>query len=260
MSSVRKKKRRPSISRRLKAVALACGVVAVAFVFGALHLVQQERVAQAVAEASSYTPKPIPSLEQTTNPEPVVAFIGDSYSAGAGASSGANNWTYLLSRELGWKEVNLARGGTGYLVAGMNGRAACGLDYCPSYPEMIDEVAAAKPTMVLVAGGRNDLRVESPDQVHTSVRDFYSSLRAALPNVTIYAVNPLWDDDVAPAAISDLTEVVRDSVESVGGTFLDIGQPLQGAPELVSDDSVHPSDVGHRTIFEALAAKLKAAA
>ena len=107
-----------------------------------------------------------------------------------------------------------------------------------------------------LAGGRNDLRVESSEEVHDAVRSFYSSLRAALPDATIWAVNPFWDDDAPPPAIEELSAVVRESVESVGGVYVDVGQPLRSAPELVASDSVHPSDRGHEAISTAIAAEL----
>ncbi|WP_247828491.1 SGNH/GDSL hydrolase family protein [Arthrobacter antioxidans] len=254
-----RKKRRSPVSRRLKIAAATCLSLAVALVPGVLFVQQQEKMAQAAAEAASYTPRPVARSTSTATPPAVqvVAFVGDSYSAGAGASSSVNSWTSLLSQELEWEEVNLARGGTGYSVAATDGQGACGLDYCPSYLEMIESVVQAKPAGVLVAGGRNDLRVESSEEMHDAVRSFYLRLRAALPDATIWAVNPLWDDGAPPPAIEELSVVVRESVESVGGVYVDVGQPLRGAPELVASDSVHPSDRGHAAISTAVAAELE---
>ena len=33
-------------------------------------------------------------------------------------------------------------------------------------------------------------------------------------------------------------------MQQIGGTFIDIGQPMSGHPELMQDDDVHPNTAG----------------
>ncbi|AIF41343.1 hypothetical protein HX89_10785 [Dermacoccus nishinomiyaensis] len=82
-------------------VALVVGVLVVA-----LFLVVDRRSSAPVADA------PSPSLSG----RPVVAFVGDSYSAGSEASSPDKRWTTVLSAERGWNEINVAVSGMGYDV------------------------------------------------------------------------------------------------------------------------------------------------
>jgi lysophospholipase L1-like esterase len=175
----------------------------------------------------------------TTEAAKKVAFIGDSYTAGSGASSPENRWTTRLATSRGWEEINLGSGGTGYLVTS---KASDG-SVRKNYQDRIVAAVKAKPDVVLVTGGGNDLAL-NPVDVVAAVRDFYPALRKALPEAQIIAVNPLWGATEIPAGLTDVQAAVKSSVSGVGGTFVDIGQPLVGHPELVIADKVHPNDQG----------------
>src|SRR6202035_5442745 len=82
---------------------------------------------------------------------PKAAFIGDSITAGYGASSEPMRGTSLVSQKMGWIVHNFGRGGTGYLAT--SSREGCGLDFCPNYLGMLDDVASSDPDIVVVAGG-----------------------------------------------------------------------------------------------------------
>lgn len=232
---------------------------------GALALVSLALVAFAFARpaldqpaSQAYTPPTLfPSQSQRAALKAVS--IGDSYSAGAGATTPEEGWVFRLAGAEGWNLMDLSRGGTGYLssLTG-NAKAACGLGYCPSYPEMIKDASAAAPDLVLVAGGRNDTGRDPGDE-SAAVRRFYTGLRAAAPKAKIVAVSPLWDASAPPAPLAAIAADVKAAAMSIGGTYLDIGQPLQGHPELLSGDGVHPNDAGHAAIAWAVQAKLAAA-
>lgn len=187
-------------------------------------------------------------------PETRVAFIGDSYTAGAGVA-GSETFPAILSEERGWDYANLAEGGTGYIVRedqdpeqALNG---CGKTYCPSYPEVIKEAERYDPEIVIVSGGRNNANDPAADQ-EKAIRAFFRDLREALPDAEIYATTPLTDDAEATGALVAMAGFVQASVEDVDGTFLDIGQPLEGEPQLVLDDGVHPNPRGHEAIAQAI--------
>lgn len=242
-------KRRNRHARRIWAIALVAvlGVITLALVaFAMLRPIPE-------GQPSTYSP----SAATSSAPKPLtVAFIGDSYTAGAGATDPSHGWAATLARTQGWDMTNLARGGTGYLSAVTgNAKVACGLDYCPAYPEMVKDAAAANPAIVLVAGGRNDV-TRDPDQEAAAVRAFYTQLRAALPNAKIVAVSPVWDATAPPPALGAIAADVKSAVVTVGGTYLDIGQPLQGRPDLISKDGVHPDDDGHAALARAVQAKI----
>lgn len=113
-------------------VALVVGVLVVA-----LFLVVDRRSSAPVADA------PSPSLSG----RPVVAFVGDSYSAGSEASSPDKRSTTVLSAERGWNEINVAVSGMGYDV----GRPT------QHYASEVARAAASKPGTVIISGGWNDV-------------------------------------------------------------------------------------------------------
>ena len=169
-----------------------------------------------------------------------------------------NRWTSVLSRDLGWTESNFARGGTGYVTTvGRNAQAACGLDYCESYLEMVPQIIAAKPDVVIVSGGRNDGSMSRP--VAANVESVFAELRKGLPDAQIIAVNPIWADGERPAGAAVFGQAVGDAATAAGGKFVDIGQPHQGKPDLIAEDALHPNDAGHAELAAVTAATLKAA-
>lgn len=188
--------------------------------------------------------KSLPAASQAA--APTVAFIGDSYTAGAGTSTPSQRWTTRLSVGEGLKEVNLGQGGTGYLMTNTTPEG----QVRPNYRAMIARAVKAKPAVVVVSGGGNDMALDL-NEVQAAVRDFYPALRKALPKATIIAVNPLWGATTPPAGLDALQQTVQDGVEGVDGTFLDIGQPLIKHPELVIADKIHPNDAGAGVIAEA---------
>jgi lysophospholipase L1-like esterase len=217
-----------------------------------LSKAELERIDAAAASADA---------EDAAAEPPVVAFIGDSYTAGAGTTAPEKRFTTLVAHTQGWVEVNVGRGGTGYIspVDGDAAQVACGLDHCASYGEMIADAAAQQPEIVVVSGGRNELGKGRSASYRDGVAKFFADLRAALPDAQILVTSPIWDDDQAPDGLDDIADAVRAGAQAVGGTYLDIGEPLAGRREFVSADGVHPSDDGHAAIAQAVDAALAAA-
>jgi lysophospholipase L1-like esterase len=185
----------------------------------------------------------------------VAVFLGDSYTAGAGASQVEKSAPYLLAQHYGWRPVDLARGATGYVSSPPDpGQVWCGLNHCPSYTESIPAAAAANPDFVIVNGGRNETAISGTSQWTQGVRDFYTGLRRSAPHATIIATSPIWDDNPTPPQIEAMRAVVRQAVTAVGGRFIDLGEPLLGRPDLVASDGVHPNDAGNKAIAAAFEA------
>jgi lysophospholipase L1-like esterase len=55
-----------------------------------------------------------------------------------------------------------------------------------------------------------------------------------------------------PAFLVDYGKVIKKEVQAVGGEYLKIGSPLEGRPNLVQDDGVHPTDDGQKLLAAAV--------
>lgn len=239
---------------RLLGVAVAITGVVVAVLVGALVMQSRSDAERARVAVSFAVPTPT-----ARTGVPTAAFIGDSYSAGTGATGFNTRFTTLVSAYEGWSSNSFAYGGTGYLRAvTKNGAVGCGVDICPRYGDVISRVARYNPTIVVVSGGRNDVTENMPE-VATAIEEFYRDLRRKLPKAIIYSTSPIWDDRTPPAQLKQIQAEVRTAVESVDGTYIDIGEPLRGKPDLVAKDGVHPNNAGHAAIAHAVEVALSAA-
>jgi lysophospholipase L1-like esterase len=194
------------------------------------------------APASSGAPSPVASVS-VAPALPVVAFLGDDYTAGAGATSPATRWSSLVAEQYGWDEQNFGVAGTGYA----NGGTAGGTPYTAR----VAALAAKAPVIVIVAGGRFDIEsANGPTTIKTGVTATFKALRAALPKAVIIAESPVWPLTKPPATLALVAADVKAAVTAVGGQYLDIGEPLFG---LTADFGPHslPNDAGYAALAKA---------
>ena len=185
---------------------------------------------------------------------PKAAFIGDSITAGYGASSELKRWTSLVSQRMGWIEHNFGRGGTGYLAT--SSREGCGLDFCPNYLGMLDEVASSDPDIVVVAGGENDMAQFASGPVSGAITDTFNGLRERLPNARIIAVGPFARDITSSVTAFDL--VVQDAARAIGGEYVSLIAPKPAVQEdMFTADGVHVNDSGHAAIADRITSVLR---
>ncbi|NUP73217.1 MAG: SGNH/GDSL hydrolase family protein [Sinomonas sp.] len=183
-----------------------------------------------------------------------VAFIGDSYTAGAAGVPESRLWPELLSEARGWQYANLALGGTGYVTgsdssaASLDG-AGCGTAACDDYLGMVPSAVAAAPDVVIVSGGRNDVGKPTPE-IQQNVRAVFAELRKGLPNAKIVALSPILGADDSPSSFPEMKPAVKTAVESVGGVYVDLGAPFAGHPELIWTDGVHPTADGQQVLAD----------
>lgn len=176
--------------------------------------------------------------------QPIAVFIGDSYTVGTGTSLNGTGSPSILGSLREWQAVNLGVAGSGYALA--PGGSGGGLDYAAVIPDAV----ARQPDIVVVAGGRNDLARASTDDLELAVADFYSQLREALPDARIIVTSPIWHDSPPPQPLIELSAVVGREAVRVGAEFLDLGDPLEGRPNLIASDGLHPNEAGLQIIAE----------
>jgi lysophospholipase L1-like esterase len=220
-------------------------------------------IAAFALSAAALSPAPAPAW---TAPAPTAApggtsvatrvvFLGDSYTQGVGASGPASRWTSLVSAARGWDEINLGRGGTGYVTTSdVNG---CGLAFCPDYGQMLEAALQQKPGELIIAGGQNDFSafVDDPDSVTAAIAAVYQQARATFPDIPIVAVGPS-----SPAGATDtviaLDSVVQEAAAAAGATYISLLNPPVIDPAMVLPDKAHVDDAGHRAIADRILSAL----
>lgn len=214
-------------------VALVVGVLVVA-----LFLVVDRRSSAPVADA------PSPSLSG----RPVVAFVGDSYSAGSEASSPDKRWTTVLSAERGWNEINVAVPGMGYDV----GRPT------QHYASQVARAAASKPGAVIISGGWNDVARGVPTAtIVEGLRETLAAVKKHVPEARVVVIAPIGPASSPPPDLVRLRDAAAPVMRSSGATWLDLDFPLTGHREWISPDGLHPNDAGYKRLAELTNARLK---
>jgi lysophospholipase L1-like esterase len=176
---------------------------------------------------------------------PVVAFLGDDWTAGIGASAQGKRFSTLLARRLQVKERNFGVDLTGYAKSSDTGGP---------YRERLAAVVAAHPVMVVVSGGRND-RSDDAATFADDAEQLFATLRAKLPAAVLVAVAPFWGDSDLPPELVRISRTVEKAVTDARGTYLDVADPIHGHPEFMADAG-DPNDQGYRAIAAALAPRL----
>jgi lysophospholipase L1-like esterase len=187
-------------------------------------------------------PSPAPSASATAGPQ-IVAFLGDSYAFGTGASTQSKRWADLVSLKQGWVEKNLSDNSTSYSTVGAPGST--------SYQARLGAVVATGAQIVVVSGGRNDAGVAAT-QFSADVRATFAGIHAGLPRARIIVVSPTWGNDPAPQRLTDLISIVKAEANRAGATYLDIGEPLFGQSSMMDADGWHPNDAGYAAIAAAV--------
>src|SRR5665811_2242846 len=181
-------------------------------------------IRDSMATQTTTQPSPAPSASATmsataTAGPQVVAFLGDSYASGTGASTQSKRWADLVSLKQGWVEKNLSDNTTSYSTAGAPGFT--------SYRARLGAVVATGAQIVVVSGGRGDVGVD-PAQFRADVRATFAGIHASLPKAMLIVVSPTWGNDPAPQRLTALISIVKAEAKRAGATYLDIGEPMFG--------------------------------
>jgi lysophospholipase L1-like esterase len=227
--------------RALVAVASAC-LVLLAMLAGC-GAADRSPSREVQAETTRHTDRPDPRLK--------VVFLGDSYVAGQGAKDQAKTrWTARVSQTLGWTEVNLGLGGTGYTTPGPADKAT-------TFVQRVDAVKQASPDVVVVSGGRNDL-LATVDRIRSTAGELFRKLKGLEGSPQVVVVAPLWDATKPPPELASATRAIKDAADEVGVEFVPVpDQPLDGRPALVAPDGLHPNADGYKVLAEFLAPRLR---
>ena len=177
---------------------------------------------------------------------PVVAFYGDSYTLGTGASDPAHRWSTVICADRGWTEFNPSVNGLGFV----NNRTTQNL------PE---QIIAQDPDIVVVTMGLNDNF--SYARVGTGIRDQiaadFAALTTQLPEARLIVVEPFWYTDSRPESVQIIIDWVHAAADEIGADWIPgASHWIEGHPEWMAADGLHPNDAGYAELSRRMDAEL----
>jgi lysophospholipase L1-like esterase len=180
-----------------------------------------------------------------------VAFYGDSYTLGTGASDPSKRWSTVVSEERNWQEVNPSVNGLGFI----NNRTDFGENDLPA------AIIASDPDIVFVTMGLNDnfSFAFAADDIEKQITEDLTRLHDALPDARFVVVEPFWYTDERPQSLETIIGWVHDAADVIGADYIEgASRWIEGHPEWMADDGLHPNDDGYAEMAVRMNAELEA--
>jgi lysophospholipase L1-like esterase len=190
-----------------------------------------------------------------------VAFLGDSYTYGVGASPRTDGYAYLVTSAEHWAGTVAGWPGSGYVRAGTQD----GKTIIAGLPRVI----RSDPQIVIVECGHNDADpgVDFGDTERNALRDL-RTLRAALPDATIVVLGPIWLNQHPSRQVLAVRNQVHAAQQQIPGSvwidpiaakwFTGSLTPKTGDDATMINYIVgHPNDLGYEHIASLLEADLR---
>ena len=181
---------------------------------------------------------PEPSQEPRDPNATRVAFYGDSYTLGTGASNQSLRWSTVVCDQRGWSEFNPSVNGLGFI----HNRSIFGDGDEPS------QVIGDDPDIVFITMGLNDnfSFASKADEIRAQITDDIDRMKRALPNARFIVVEPFWYTDERPASVDTIIGWVRDAAAAIDAAYLPgASRWIEGHPEWMASDGLHPNDEGY---------------
>jgi lysophospholipase L1-like esterase len=178
-----------------------------------------------------------------------VAFYGDSYTLGTGATDQGKRWSTIICQERGWSEFNPSVNGLGFI----NNRTLFGDGDLPS------QVIADDPDIVFITMGLNDnfSYDRAADQIKTRISEDLIRIKTALPDARIIVVEPFWYTDQRPKSVEVIIGWVKDAAAAIGADYIPgASRWIEGHPEWMAADGLHPNDEGYAEMARRMDAEL----
>ncbi|WP_159604409.1 SGNH/GDSL hydrolase family protein [Agromyces humi] len=199
--------------------------------------------------------------EQAASPSPgqvVAAFYGDSYTRGTGASAPEHRWSSIVAAERDWWEFNPSVDGLGFVnhrEPGPEGQGATGVD-------LVDQIVGHEPApdLVVVTMGLNDnfSMPSRADDIEAAIGVDLERLSRELPEARLVVVEPFWYTDERPDSVEQIIGWVEAAADEVGADYIGgASHWLEGHPEWMAADGIHPNDEGYAELARRMDAELE---
>ena len=214
------------------------------------------------------SPQPTVSIKAKDPQSPIkklpkVVFFGSSSTVGFGTTRGDRRWTTLLSRYLGWEEINEGLSGSTISVALRDKELA-------SVPSGLERwrtnVLTRHPDRIVMLYGVNDafrrISLGTASQRGTYSGDLTKMLtdmaKEFKPQQLI--ISSSQPNQATLDRRKDYDRVLAATTEQIGGYYLDAGQEAFPLSDLAdySADGLHMNNLGHATFASYMANKIVA--
>jgi lysophospholipase L1-like esterase len=169
---------------------------------------------------------------------PLVAFYGDSYTLGTGASDASLRWSTQIAESRGWREFNPSVNGLGFV----NNRGTYGAGDLP------DRIITQQPDIVFVTMGLNDnfSYSRAAAEIEAQIAIDLRRLREGLPDARIIVVEPFWYTAEQPESLGIIADWVEREAASIGADHIaGASDWIAGRPGEMAADGLHPNDAGY---------------
>ena len=176
-----------------------------------------------------------------------VAFYGDSYTLGTGASDAGKRWSTVICHERGWDEFNPSENGLGFV------------NHRESFADLPDLVIADRPDIVFITMGLNDNFSfdRFPAEIKTAITADFTTLATALPEARFIVVEPFWYTDERPESVETIIGWVKDAAAAIDADYIPgASHWIEGHPEWMASDGLHPNDEGYAEMARRMDAEL----
>ena len=186
---------------------------------------------------------------------PTAVFLGDSVTTGWRAvTHPRNRWSSLVCEHLRWRETSLAADGMGFFAR--RGGHLPGGGRSPSCRDVtwLETVLRAEPDVVTVSLGLNDAAFlpSQLDLVRQAVDHTLSFLAARLPGTPV-VIAPYFPALGTGPRFGVVRRMVHERATELGLTSTDVmSTAINGEPDRLSMDGIHPDDAGHAAIARAM--------
>jgi lysophospholipase L1-like esterase len=207
-----------------------------------------------------------PQIASNSNPvnqaPQKVVFFGSSTTVGLWASRGDRRWSTLLSRYMGWQEINESLSGSSLSKAPRTDKSWL----IPAAVQRWQEIVARHPDRIVMLYGANDAFWKLPlgDEVNPKPETFrgdletlLKSMKTALPPDRLVVVTP-QPNQATQDRRSPYDRALQVGTEKIGAHFIDAGRDAFPVEELAnySADGLHLNNLGHAALASYMAGKL----
>jgi len=201
------------------------------------------------------TPPPAAAPQSQPAPQPEALWIGDAYTAGAGAISSATGEAFATSAALGWQTAMDAEGATGFVARGRQ--------QSPTnrpVPARIAADAARFPNadVVVIDAGRNDSGYPQA-KIHRAVVSTFKAVARDFPYQAVVVIAPFVMGPKLDRARNDylaIRRLLRRQARKHGWAFVDPiaeGWVNRTSGRLSTSDGIFPTQRGYDYIVAHLA-------